>query len=306
MQSCPVDRQENVESELARSKRLAEIATGAALAVRDPLLEAFRSEMAVDYKVDLHDIVTVHDRQAETVIRAYILEHEPNSAIMGEEGGQIGDGEIQWYVDPIDGTSNFARGIAFWCVSIAAVLGGRVLAGVIYDPVADLMFSADLKGAYLNGNAVVSRAVGDETQATLVTGYPVARDFRLDGKEAALANLGVLIETFSTLRRPGSAALSIAHVAAGWIDAAAGFGVNAWDVAAATLILKNAGGRYEPLTLGKVSRDAPDFMCPGYIATGEGANYPTLERVARSISAFRDAKAEASLARQQATTARTP
>ncbi len=254
----------------ALSGRLAEIARGAALAVRMPLLEAFRSEMAVDYKADLHDIVTVHDRRAEAIIRAHILEHEPNSAIMGEEGGQTGDGEFQWYVDPIDGTANFARGIAFWCVSVAVVREGAVLAGAVYDPVADLMFSADLESAELNGNSLASRAADNEKHATLITGYPVARDFRLDGREAALGNFGILAETFSTLRRPGSAALSIAHVAAGWADAAAGFGVNAWDVAAATLILKNAGGRYEPLTLGKVADNAPDFMCPGYIATGRG------------------------------------
>lgn len=268
-----------------------ELAKSAALAVRKPLLEAFRSDIEVDYKVDLHDIVTVHDKRAEATIRAFILEREPNSAIMGEEGGQIGTGEIQWYVDPIDGTANFAQGLAFWCVSIAAVIEGEVVAGAIYDPVASLMFAADLEAAYLNDKPIRSRAAADETRAILITGYPVSRDFRLDGKVAALANMGVLVETFSTLRRPGSAALSIAHVAAGWADAATGFGVNAWDVAAATLILKNAGGRYEPLTLGKVAPGSQDFLCPGYIATGEGGNYPTLDRVARSISETRIAKA---------------
>ena len=273
-----------------RSTRLMEVAKSAARAVRDPLLEAFRSDMSVNYKVDLHDIVTIHDKRAEATIRAFILDHEPDSAIMGEEGGQIGNGEIQWYVDPIDGTANFARGLAFWCISIAAVIDSDVVAGAIYDPVADMMFAADLKASYLNGTPLRSRAVAEETRATLITGYPVSRDFRLDGHDFALASLADLVETFSTLRRPGSAALSVAHVAAGWTDAAAGFGVNAWDVAAATLILKNAGGRYEPLTLGKVAEGSADFLCPGYIATGEGANYPTLERVARSISQARIAK----------------
>ena len=289
------------EEALSRSTRLMEIAKSAALAVRDPLLRAFRSDMAVDYKVDLHDIVTIHDKRAEATIRAFILEHEPNSAIMGEEGGQIGNGAIQWYVDPIDGTANFARGLAFWCVSIGAVIDGEVVAGAIYDPVADLMFAADLKSSYLNGLPLCSRSVEDETRATLITGYPVARDFRLDGREVALTNLGELVETFSTLRRPGSAALSISHVAAGWADAAAGFGVNAWDVAAATLILKNAGGRYELLTLGKVAKGSADFLCPGYIATGDGAHYPTLTRVAHSISESRIAKIEAQRSETAAT-----
>ncbi|MBY3022212.1 inositol monophosphatase [Rhizobium leguminosarum] len=281
------------EDALKRSRRLMEIAKGAAVAVREPLLQAFRSNIDVDYKVDLHDVVTIHDKRAEATIRAYILEHEPNSAIMGEEGGQTGSGGIQWYVDPIDGTANFARGLAFWCVSIAAVIGGEVVAGAIFDPVSGMMFTADLAGADLNDRPLRSRAVAEEAHATLITGYPVARDFRLDGREIALANMGELVETFSTLRRPGSAALSIAHVAAGWVDAAAGFGVNAWDVAAATLILKNAGGRYEPLTLGKVPVGAADFLCPGYVATGEGAHYPTLERVARSICENRAARAAA-------------
>ncbi|MDQ0420275.1 myo-inositol-1(or 4)-monophosphatase [Peteryoungia aggregata LMG 23059] len=276
-----------LQDALVRSRRLMDLAKAAALSVREPLLDAFRSTMVVDYKVDLHDIVTVHDKRAEATIRAFILEREPSSAIMGEEGGQIGSGDIQWYVDPIDGTANFARGLTFWCVSIAAVIDNEVVAGAIYDPIADLMFSADLGSAYLNGEPLRSSAVASEAQATLITGYPVSRDFRIDGRDEALANMGILVETFSTLRRPGSAALSIAHVAAGWADAAAGFGVNAWDVAAAALILRKAGGRYEALTLGKVALGSPDYLCPGYIATGEGADYPTLDRVARSISQTR-------------------
>lgn len=266
------------------------VATAAARAVRAPLMAAFRKDMEVNYKRDLHDIVTIHDKNAEITIRNIILEQEPNSAILGEEGGQTGDGEIQWYVDPIDGTSNFASGLAFWCVSIAAVRDDSVVAGVVLDPVADMLFSADLEHSYLNGRVIHSKAADDERRATLITGYPVSRDFRLDGRETALAHLGDLVETFSTLRRPGSAALSIAHVAAGFVDAAAGFGVNSWDVAAATLILKNAGGRYEPFTLGKVPPDSADFMCPGYVATGKGANYPTLNHIAREISTTRIGK----------------
>lgn len=282
------------EERLDRSRRLMRIAEGAARVVGAPLLAAFRSDMVVDYKRDLHDVVTIHDRQAETLIRDFIFDHEPNSAMLGEEGGQVGAGEIQWYVDPIDGTANFARGLAFWCVSIAAVEQGAVVAGVVYDPMANLLFAADSERSYLNGEVIASKSVSDESRATLITGYPVSRDFRLDGRDVALARLGDLVETFSTLRRPGSAALSIAHVAAGFCDAAAGFGVNAWDVAAATLILKNAGGRYEPLTLGKVPDGTIDYLCPGYLAYGHGGDYPTLNRIGAAISAGRSAKASAS------------
>jgi len=275
---------------LQQSKKLAKIAEEAAASVGEPLRRAFRSAIAVDYKVDLHDHVTIHDKQTEEALRTFIFDRVPDSTMLGEEGGRVGTGAVHWFVDPIDGTSNFAAGIAFWCVSIAAVIDGRIVAGVVFDPVANLMFSADLEASYLNGVGIQSSSVEHESHATLITGYPVARDFRLDGKEVALRHFGELAETFSTLRRPGSAALSICHVAAGWADAAVGFGVNAWDVTAAILILRNAGGSYRPLTLGKALPTDAEYNCPGYVATGANADYPTLDRVADAVSDARDAK----------------
>ncbi|WP_378947933.1 inositol monophosphatase family protein [Mesorhizobium sp. ANAO-SY3R2] len=274
---------------IEESRNLRAVAEQASKLMREQLLAAFRSTMSVDYKVDLHDVVTKHDKESEVAIRAFILREVPDSYVLGEEEGASGEGRVQWYVDPIDGTANFARGLAFWCVSIGAVIDGEIVAGAVYDPVGDMMFSADLSGAWLNGAPLKSQAQADEQRATLITGYPVARDLRLDGRERALENFGELVETFSALRRPGSAALSLCHVAAGWVDAAAGFGVNAWDVAAAILILRQAGGTYEALTLGKVDKGGRDFMCPGYVALGDGADYPTLMRVARGISDSRDA-----------------
>ncbi len=277
------------------SRHLRDVAERASRLMREPLLAAFRSYISVDYKVDLHDVVTRHDKESEVAIRAFILGEVPDSAVLGEEEGASGAGRVQWYVDPIDGTANFARGLAFWCVSVGAVIDGEIVAGAVYDPVADLLFSADLSGAWLNGERLKSRSVPDERHAALITGYPVERDLRLDGRERALASFSELVETFSALRRPGSAALSICHVAAGWMDAAAGFGVNAWDVAASILILRQAGGSYRPLTLGKVDAGARDFTCPGYVALGEGADYPTLMRVARDISDRRDAAGQPKL-----------
>ena len=275
----------------AEAATLREVAIEAALSVRDPLLTAFRSAMEIDYKVDLHDLVTRHDREAEATIRAFILERVPDSTVVGEENGLSGAGPIAWYVDPIDGTANFARGLSSWCVSVGAVADHTIVAGAIVDPVGGNVFSADLDGAWRNGLPLRSRAEPDEQRATLITGYPVSRDFRLDGRDRALANFGELVETFSTVRRPGSAALSIAQVAAGWADAACGFGVNPWDVTAAILILRQAGGHYRPLGQGKVPPGAPDHVCPGYVAIGAGGRYPTLDRVADSISEARTAAA---------------
>ena len=185
---------------IATSRLLRIIARDAALKVAPALLAAFRSRMAIDYKVDLHDPVTEFDRQSEATIRAHIMAAEPDSVIVGEEGGTAGGGTIKWYVDPIDGTSNFACGLAFWCVSIGAVIGDQMVAGVVYDPVADDMFSADLTGAWLGDEPLRSVGKAEEARAALITGYPVMRDFRLDGREVALADLGELIEAFSTLQ----------------------------------------------------------------------------------------------------------
>ncbi len=271
--------------------RLAKIARDGALLVGPALRAAFRSAMEVDHKVDLHDPVTIHDRATEAALRSYLMKATPDAVIIGEEDGASGEtgakGQVNWFVDPIDGTSNFAVGLAFWCVSIGAVIDGEIIAGAVYDPMSDQMFWADAQGAWCNNQRLAAKSVSDEGRAVLITGYPVARDFRLDGRDIALERFGRLVEAFGTLRRPGSAALTLCHVAAGWTDAAAGFGVNAWDVTAAILILRRAGGVYHPLRLGRVPDDAPDYACPGYHAYGAQVAYPTLEAVCTEIDTQR-------------------
>ncbi|MEO7079157.1 MAG: inositol monophosphatase family protein, partial [Rhodococcus sp. (in: high G+C Gram-positive bacteria)] len=102
------------------SQCLKATAITAAVSVERQLVAAFRTTMQLDFKRDIHDIVTVHDRRSERQIASVILAEVPDSTIVGEEDGERGSGRVQWYIDPIDGTSNFARGIALWCVSIAA------------------------------------------------------------------------------------------------------------------------------------------------------------------------------------------
>lgn len=262
-------------------------AIAAAKAPADDLRAAFRGRMQIDFKIDRHDPVTIHDRRAEALIRALIFDQVPDSTFMGEEGGSSGSGPVQWFVDPIDGTSNFASGIAFWCTSVGAVVNGKVVAGAIYDPMADQMFHASEAGAFLNGKPLVSAHAPPEENATLITGYPVERDFRLDGRDVSLERFGRLVSTAATVRRPGSAALSICHVAASWADAATGFGANPWDVTAAILILEQAGGTYLPYPLGKCAADAASHLHPGYLALRGGAHYPNMAAIAAEISAKR-------------------
>lgn len=262
-------------------------AIAAAQLAAPDLRAAFRGLMQVDFKRDRHDPVTEHDRRAEAMIRDLIFREVPDSTFMGEEGGATGSGRVHWFVDPIDGTSNFARGLAFWCTSVGAVVDDRIVAGAICDPVTGDLFSASPQGAWLNGKPLRARAVPDEAHATMICGYPVTRDFRIDGRDRALDRFGRMVETVATLRRPGSAALSLAHVAAGWVDAAAGFGANPWDVTAGILILEQAGGRYIPHGLGKTAPGAAVHDHPGYLALGAGAAYPTIEKLCAEISAGR-------------------
>jgi myo-inositol-1(or 4)-monophosphatase len=228
----------------AYSQELSAVAAAAAQLVADDLRSAFRGDMSVEFKRDQHDPVTVHDRKAEEAISGLLTARVAGSSIVGEEdGAHEGTGDVTWYIDPIDGTANFARGLAFWCTSIGAVVNDRIVAGAILDPVAGELFTADLSGAYLNGDRLRSSGVRDEAEAMLVTSYPSARDVAVDGA-AGLAEYGALVSAYGTQRRPGSAALSLAHVAAGWVDATVGFSVSPWDICAGQLIAEQAGATY--------------------------------------------------------------
>ncbi|SEH01875.1 myo-inositol-1(or 4)-monophosphatase [Nonomuraea solani] len=231
--------------------QLIDIATEAARAVGPRLRKAFRSRPEVATKRDFHDPVTEHDRAAEETIRAVIDARAPHSAIVGEEGGATGSGDLVWYVDPIDGTANFAAGLPFFCVSIGVAMRGELVAGVVYDPVRDDEFTATTEGAWCNGTPLRSAGATRDREAVLLTSYPTPEDLDAGGDEA-LRRYGRLITSFSTVRRPGSAALNLAHVAAGWSDATYGTRSNPWDVAAGALLVTAAGGVYlgDPLVKG--------------------------------------------------------
>lgn len=280
------------DSAEALTARLREVAEEAARAVGGPLRQAFRSPaMQIDYKADLHDPVTAHDRATEAALKAHLLAAVPGSAFVGEESGLTAGAApdaIRWVVDPIDGTANFAAGIAVWCVSIAAVRGDELLAGVVFDPMAGNLFAADAAGARVNGAPLAPRPARPEARAALICSYPVARDLKLDSEREGLADYAELLQAFSTVRRLGSAALTLCHVAAGWSDAALGLGINAWDVSAAMLVLRRAGGEYRPLRLGKVAEGTVAQNCPGYLAQLAGGTYPTLHRVADRIETRRN------------------
>ncbi|MCF6473088.1 inositol monophosphatase [Nonomuraea sp. MG754425] len=230
---------------------LLDTATEAARAVGPRLRAAFRSRPAVSTKRDFHDPVTEHDRAAEETIRAVIDARTPYSTIVGEEGGTTGSGDLVWYVDPIDGTANFAAGLPFFCVSIAVAHRGELVAGIVYDPVREDEFTATTQGAWCNGDPLSSAGATRDREAMLLSSYPTPRDLDVDG-EQALRRYSRFVTSFSAVRKPGSAALKLAHVAAGWADAAYGTRSNPWDVAAGALLVRRAGGVYlgDPLVKG--------------------------------------------------------
>lgn len=260
----------------------------AVLAVGPMLRDGFRNEMNIDLKADIHDVVTKYDRAAEERIREIIYEDFPGSTIIGEEAGSLGGGSPTWYVDPIDGTSNFARGIAFWCVSIAAAIDDEVIAGAIYDPVQGNIFTADSTGARLDGKLIRSRGYIEPQQATVLAHYPMPADLAVD-EENSLRRYAALVNDFSAVRNTSSGALCLAHVAAGWADATFNFGTNAWDVAAGSLLLKLAGGSYHAYRNGEEQPALGDFLAPDYYAHVANAQFPLIERTMLAGSRVRSA-----------------
>lgn len=267
------------------SERLRGIATRAARAAAEHLSGVFRSTMQVEHKGDPHDLVTEHDVAAEAIITAAILAEEPDSTVMGEEGGATGSGRVVWHVDPIDGTVNFARGIAFWCVSVAAAVDGEVVAGVIVDPMGGNEFAVDLGGLWLNGRPAASRAASREIDATVISTFPRAVDLGSNGA-GAMDAARLLVERFGAVRCLGSGALGLAHVAVGWADATFDLHTNPWDVAAGSLMVRRAGGRYVGFNRGAVDEEPTSAHThAAYVAVGAQASYPTLETVVQELSA---------------------
>lgn len=252
-------------------------AESACRTVAPQLLQAFRSDMAITTKRDAHDVVTVHDRAAEETITTALTRAFPGSVVLGEEGGSTGDASLRWIVDPIDGTANFARGLAYWCVSIAAEVDGVVVAGAVYDPVADHLFAADDTGATLDGAPIRSVSLPEDA-ATVLTSFPVQQDLELLGEEAALTLVRDLTLRYRHHHSTGSGALNLAHVAAGWSDVTMGFATHPWDVAAGALVLERAGGWFRGFTSG-IETD-PAHRAEDYVAAGGGVDHRALvERV---------------------------
>ena len=204
------------------------------------LVHYFHQHLKIEYKGDA-DLVTAADRAAEVLIRERIREQWPTHDVLGEEQGLSDQGsEYRWYVDPLDGTTNFAHGYPVFCVSLGLEYKGRVIAAAVYDPTRDELFSAEQgRGAQLNGEAIHASKTAALKECLLATGFPSHKRHKNPNiyfyHQITLHSHGV--------RRAGSAALDLCNVASGRFDGFWEFNLNPWDTAAGVLIVEEAGGR---------------------------------------------------------------
>ena len=242
--------------------RAAEIAREAGARLREFLAQG----VATEYKGDV-DLVTVADRTVEKLIRTRIGEVWPDHGIYGEEGTREGmEREFRWYVDPLDGTTNFAHGVPQFCVSMGLERrtiksgtdeDGTLVAAVIYDPMRDELYCAEKGlGAFRNGTPMHVSRIPDLAESLVATGFPSRK--RHDSPnihfyhEFTLRSHGV--------RRAGSAALDLAYVACGRYEAFWEFNLNPWDTAAGILLLEESGGKVTDFSGGPFRLDSREVL----------------------------------------------
>lgn len=203
------------------------------------ILGYFHQRVKIEYKGDV-DLVTVADRASEKLIVERVRATWPQHDIVGEEGTRQESGaEYRWYIDPLDGTTNFAHGYPVFCVSMGLERRGEMVAGVLYDPTREELFAAEKgKGAFLNGEPIHVSKTKLLCESLLATGFPSHKRHKNPNihfyHQITLHSHGV--------RRAGSAALDLANVACGRYDGFWEFNLNPWDTSAGTLLVKEAGG----------------------------------------------------------------
>jgi myo-inositol-1(or 4)-monophosphatase len=204
------------------------------------LRDGYEKDHDIQFK-GVIDLVTEIDHQSENYLLGEIAKHWPESRIFAEESGESGDGDLVWYIDPLDGTVNYAHGVPMFCVSIACAWGGQTRLGVVYDPLRDEMFAAERgQGAHLNGRVLHVSNAADLQKSLLVTGFPYDTWTALDNN---IKHFSKFARRTQGVRRLGSAALDACYVAAGRFDGFWEMSLRAWDIAAGALLAEEAGAR---------------------------------------------------------------
>lgn len=204
------------------------------------------------------DLVTEADRASERLIVERLRAHYPTHGIVAEEGGgTAGSSEFRWYVDPVDGTTNFAHGFPVFNVTLALERAGELIAGVIFDPTRQELFTAEKGGgAFLNGEPIHVTKEAQLGNTLVATGFP-SRKRHSNVNVYFYYELAMLTHG---VRRAGSAAIDLAYVACGRLDAFWEFGLSPWDMAAGILLIEEAGGKCSDMHGGRRTLTAPHLL----------------------------------------------
>lgn len=208
------------------------------------LAQLFKRPQEISYK-RTSDLVTEADRRSEALIIERLRSYFPKHAVVSEEGGgQRTDSDYCWYVDPLDGTTNFAHGFPVFCVTLGLAYRGEVIAGVVYDPFREEVFTAERgAGAYLNYKRIYVSKITNLSESLLATGFPpFATNHDLN-----IQFYFRFTQLSHGIRRAGSAALDLCSVAAGRFEGFWELKLNPWDKAAGSLLVTEAGGRVTDL-----------------------------------------------------------
>ena len=211
------------------------------------LAQLFDHPREISYKRP-SDLVTDADRRSEALIVDRLRTHFPEHAIVSEKGGgHETSSDYCWYVDPLDGTTNFAHGFPAFAVSLGLVYRHESIAGVVYDPVREELFTAGRgAGSYLNHKRIRVSKIGSLSESLLATGFPPFAD----NNDLNVKLFSRFMQLSHGIRRPGSAALDLCSVAAGRFEAFWELKLNPWDKAAGSLVVTEAGGRVSDLAGG--------------------------------------------------------
>ncbi|WP_374987716.1 inositol monophosphatase family protein [Paenibacillus sp. R14(2021)] len=243
---------ERFDSSAVGGKSFTAVAINCAAKAGEWIKTKLGNHTSLSTKYSAQDLVTEVDKGAETMIRNLVGTHFPHHSFLGEEGVEPGpeastkalqsvrDAEYLWIVDPVDGTTNFVHGFPFFSVSIALAYKGEVIVGVVYDPMRDELFVAEKgKGAYVRGRRMAVSGEQTLRESLLATGFPADPNYALP---LNMKGLQALVPRVRNIRSGGSAALHLAYVAAGRLTGFWEMGLNAWDLAAGVLLIKESGG----------------------------------------------------------------
>jgi myo-inositol-1(or 4)-monophosphatase len=216
-------------------------AQAAAAAAGDILLEGWGTRPEVRFKSSAVDLVTEYDGRAEAAVIEHLAANFPADSIVAEEGGgRRGTSERSWYIDPLDGTTNFTHGLPLFCVSIGLCEAGRPVLGVVAAPALRWTFvGARGQAATCNDRPIAVSRIGSLERALLVTGFPYLSTPSSDN----LAEFAAFMRASQGVRRLGSAALDLCFVACGWLDGFWERHIKSWDLVAGAAIVEAAGGQ---------------------------------------------------------------